>query len=400
MRRRGVVASDSDLTDLSESSEEKESMSFRPAGGEEAMLTNGKSVKTFEDVSCNGKEVVVYRHQELARESLEDDGEALSTTTKHVKSDRPAETKQKRKHDNTDGDVASRHTKAPRAMSPRYVTSPPRQGSLITDAYFATQQFDIGRAHHGNKKQDRSSRPCVQPALARDEIAVPFDAIYGLTKPRPPQQNGQNGHRNHRPAPYPVSFTTQSGPHGQPPQPQVIYHPFPTHGPNGPMTMMHVMPPNLPPVAARYIDANQKPKVIGGGRHKLVGYRMKPTQKASVPLATQMISEQRGSAAVDRERTSTRPQVTTTILDHAPMNVDRSPPMADTNTKRLAPLEIRPSSFWSAAANQGVKVSEVRTSLESSFSKDSAATLVGSLSDDLALKGTGEVGVERGTVVE
>jgi hypothetical protein len=404
--RREVDASDSDLTDLSESSGEKDSMSSKRAGGKESMTADGKLVKTFEDTSYDSKDVIIYRHQALPHDSLRDDETAPKSELKHLMNEQPATIKQKRKYYSATCDDAPRYAKAPRTLSPRYMISPPLPRGLITDAHGAPQQFDIGRAQYDNKKQDKRVKPYVQAAFARDEIAVPYDAIYGLAKPRPPQHNGRNMHRTHMPAAYPMPFaappTTHNHVHGRPPHPQVFYHPFQTPDLHGPMAMEYPVYPNPPPMVARYINSDEKPVIIESGRSRLMGYRMTPQHKAEYPAAPTVSGD--STAGVEHDKTRGRPQVSAGKLDATAMDIDQSftrpPSQDDTDMKRLRPLEIPSTSLWSSAANPGIKVSEVRTSLESSLSKDSAATLVGSPSDSMTVKGANATEIERGCVAE
>jgi hypothetical protein len=387
--RRDVDGSDSGLTDLSESSEEKDIASSRRAS-KELLKDDNKLVRLYEDAIFEGKEVIVYRPK-----APRDDEENPGATGKHTKNDPMAGTKQKRKYDSIDSGETSRNAKAPRALSPRYMISPPMPTGLVNEPTYPTAYLNFGGPYHDPRKHDKRARPYVQTAFARDEIAMPFDAIYGLANPCSSRQRDMPTYQaQHMPPAHHMAFSGQpqleSLPPGKPSHPQVFYQPVSTHGPNGQMVMMHPVYPSQH-MAARNSNFDQKPLVVETGRSRLLGYRMTPSYPETAHTAQQAVSSKLRTSHVEHKKTVARPPISAKALDDDPMDVDQKATHPSTddekNIKRLRPLEIPSARLWSSAATPAIKVSGVRTSLESSLSKDSAATLVGSPSGCMVVKG-------------
>lgn len=275
---------------------------------------------------------------------------------------------------------------------------------LVTNPSYPTPHYKP--PYNDPRQHDKRVRPYVQTAFARDEIAMPFDAIYGLANPRSSRQRGVPTHQPNRPAAHHMSFhgqpQMQSRPPGKPSQPQVFYQPVSTHGPNGPMVMMHPVFPN-PHMAPTNSNFDKKPLVVETGRSRLLGYRLTPSHTETANTAPQAVSEKLTTCPVEHKKTTSRPGVFEAVPDDNAMDVDQKathPSTNDnTNMKRLRPLEIPPARLWSSATTPAIKVSGVRTSLESSLSKDSAATLVGSPSESMVVKGATETRGEGESVV-
>ncbi|KAJ9106936.1 hypothetical protein QFC20_003945 [Naganishia adeliensis] len=355
--RRDVEESDSGLTELSDSSEEKDSTSSNRVD-KESVKDDDKLVKHYEDTIFEGKEVIVYRPK-----ANQDDEKGPGATAKHIKNDPPAIAKQKRKYDSIDSSEAPRNAKAPRTLSPRYMISPPMPAGLVTNPSYPTPHYKP--PHNDRRQHDKRVRPYVQTAFARDEIAMPFDAIYGLANPRSSRQRGVRTHQPNRPAAHHMSFhgqpQMQSRPPGKPSQPQVFYQPVSTRGPNGPTVMMHPVFPN-PHMAPTNSNFDKKPLVVETGRSRLLGYRLTPSDTETAHTAQQAVSEKLTTCPVEHKKTTSRPPVFEAVPDDNAMDVDQKATHPstndDTNMKRLRPLEIPPAKpvvLCHNAGHQGIR---------------------------------------------
>lgn len=229
------------------------------------------------------------------------------------------------------------------------------------------------------------------PPGARDEIAMPFDAIYGLKPAKPLSKASSSNQKVHLPSAYSLSFPVPSHPSGKPLQQPGFYSAIPTPSMNGSKKMMHPMYQNRVNVAPKLSYDPEAPVIIEtGSRNRLVGYRMKAPSHER-PQADPTTSAKQRNAIVPKARgtSSTRADVIELDTDDdAKFDATKKSGQAateDTDSRRLPPLEIPAGKLWSlaSAAASAAQMSSVRSSLESVQSKDSAITLIGTPSTSM-----------------
>lgn len=395
-----IAGSDSDLSELSDSEEDENPTAKNEY--DESVNVDSKLLRVYEGASCESKRVMVYAPK--ARPVANDE---VTPYTGKGSDPRPAVNSQKRKYGGTDFAEAAVNAKALKSKSPRYVISPPLPAGAGMASNFATNHAGNGRPKpYDATKHDKRLRTYGYSAVGRDEIAMPFDAIYGLMDPQPimnalPVQNPRlpNGY----PMTFPVPPRSNNYPPGQTTKPPFYYSAVPTNGPNGPVMVMHPVFPNHPTPASSSNYDSKSPVIIETGRSRLLGYRMKtPLQTDTAHATLSAAQEPTGTLQPEKQETARdalRISADCDRQDDDPMEVDATTTNlsarnndAAADVKRLRPLEIPSAKLWSMPS--AVKVSEVRTSLESSLSKDSAATLVGSPADTLVVKGASAARVE------
>jgi hypothetical protein len=229
------------------------------------------------------------------------------------------------------------------------------------------------------------------PPGARDEIAMPFDAIYGLKPTKPLSKASSLNPKVHLPSAYSLSFPVPSHPSGKPLDQPGFYSPIPTANINGSKNMMRPMYQNRGNIASRLPYDPEAPVIIEtGSRNRLVGYRMKAPSHER-PRAEQTTSAKPRSATVPEAKgvSSTRPDVIELDTDDdATFDATKQARPAatqDAESRRLRPLEIPAGKLWSlaSAAASAAQMSSVRSSLDSVQNKDSAITLIGTPSTSM-----------------
>lgn len=266
-----------------------------------------------------------------------------------------------------------------------------QQSSNPEDRPEASQkQRSLSKTHGGRSKKVYEHSPAV-----RDEIAMPFDAIYGL-KPKHAISTsraalpGQKLHtQSEQPSAYSLSFPVSGQLSGKALGSPGFYASIPSLNIDGSQNISHSVYQKHAVLAPSVRYDTGSPLVIDTGRSQFLGYRIRtPSGRSSQAVSTQAdrTAARQRSAAPSKQKSASgaAPEVIEIDTeDDATMEVDKNETMADTirstQSKSLQRLDVPAGSLWSlaSAAAAVAQMSSVRSSLDSMESKDSAITLIG-----------------------
>lgn len=251
------------------------------------------------------------------------------------------------------------------------------------------KQGSLSKTHDGRPKNLHGHSPAV-----RDEIAMPFDAIYGL-KPKPAISTsraflpGKKLHmQSEQSSPYSLSFPVSGQLFGKPLKRPGFYASIPSLNIDESQNISHPVYQKHAVVAPSVRYDTGPPLVIDTGRSRFLGYQMRtPPERSSQAISSQAdrtAAKQRSAAPSKKKHANVAaPDVIEIDTDDdATMEVGKNKTMADTNritdSKSLRRQDGPAGNLWSlaSAAAAVAHMSSVRSTLESTESKDSAITLI------------------------